>query len=116
MTKIDEKSGQPTSVELHLAHFSVKEYLMSERATITQVCLAYLSHIGEHHPCRISVKSVSFSIVFRTVLDEPRKDADTEDVLTNILHIFLRRRGSVYRMGLPLLAGSVVDRYSEPNP
>jgi hypothetical protein len=103
VTKMDKESGQPTSVELHLAHFSVKEYLMSERvedtfrgsmnclnarATITQACLAYLSHIGEHHPVQDISELFPLALYSAQYWMSHAKDAETEDVLTNILHFF----------------------------
>jgi hypothetical protein len=101
--KIDKESGQLTSVELYLVHFSVKEYLMSERvedtfrgsinyinvrATITQACLAYLSHIGEHHPVQDISKLFPLALYSTQYWMSHIKDAETEDVLTNILHFF----------------------------
>ncbi|KAH8797815.1 Pfs, NACHT and ankyrin domain protein [Xylogone sp. PMI_703] len=103
--------GRKAMIELQLAHFSVKEYLMSRRVqetfqesmteisarrSITRVCLSYLSHLDDTRPVeeiKAKFPLAQYSAKYWMVHAKP---AETEeDVQESILKFFLQQ-GQAY--------------------
>jgi hypothetical protein len=97
-----------TVMELQLAHFSVKEYLTSDRVeatfkesfteisarrSITRACLAYLSHLDEKRPIkeiRAAFPLAEYSA--RYWMDHAKPVETEKDIQESILKFFLQQR------------------------
>jgi hypothetical protein len=109
VTRPANRNGREEALmELQLAHFSVKEYLMSGRVeeafqegitetsarrSITKVCLAYLSHLDEKRPIkeiRAAFPLAEYSA--RYWMDHARPAETDKDVQESILNFFLQQR------------------------
>ena len=105
-----EEGQEKTVMELQLAHFSVKEYLVSEqvqetfregmtetnaRGSIARVCLSYLSHLDNNRSVvetKTEFPLARYSAQYWMVHARP---AETENVQESILKFFLQQ-GQAY--------------------
>ncbi|KAL2819101.1 purine and uridine phosphorylase [Aspergillus granulosus] len=104
VTRLGDCNSGEMLEELQLAHFSVQQYLKSGRieasfpgnlarvASITKVCLAYLSHLDEQRPIKdVRVEFPLAQYSARYWMDHARSVETEEDLPECILKFFLEQ-------------------------